>query len=100
MRERQPPSQRWSALIRSAVVFAAALALGLAFPTVGRAAQAGEVGSSGLHLEWTLLAGFLVFFIQVGFAMLETGMVRVKNVTHTMAMNVVVFAAGTLGFWL
>ena len=32
--------------------------------------------------------------------MLETGMVRAKNVTHTMAMNVVVFCAGTLGFWL
>ena len=44
-----------------------------------------------MDLQWTLLAGFLVFFMQVGFAMLETGMVRAKNVTHTMAMNVVVF---------
>ena len=32
--------------------------------------------------------------------MLETGMVRAKNVTHTMAMNVVVFCGGALGFWL
>ena len=53
-----------------------------------------------VDLQWTLLAGFLVFFMQVGFAMLETGMVRAKNVTHTMAMNVVVFCAGALGFWL
>ncbi len=53
-----------------------------------------------MDLQWTLLAGFLVFFMQVGFAMLETGMVRAKNVTHTMAMNVVVFCAGALGFWL
>jgi ammonium transporter, Amt family len=94
------PIQRWTTLKRGAVVFFAALALGLAYPTIGRAATAGEVGSSGVNLEWTLLAGFLVFFMQVGFAMLETGMVRVKNVTHTMAMNIGVFAAGTLGFWL
>ncbi len=94
------PNQRWTTLKHGAVVFVAALTLGLAFPTLGRAATAGEVGSSGINLEWTLLAGFLVFFMQVGFAMLETGMVRVKNVTHTMAMNIVVFAAGTLGFWL
>jgi ammonium transporter, Amt family len=100
MRVGQAPNQRWTLLKRGGVVFLAALALGLAYPTVSRAATAGEAGSSGVNLEWTLLAGFLVFFMQVGFAMLETGMVRVKNVTHTMAMNIVVFAAGTLGFWL
>ena len=38
--------------------------------------------------------------MQAGFALLETGMVRAKNVTHTMAMNVVVFCGGALGFWL
>ncbi|HVS38904.1 MAG TPA: ammonium transporter, partial [Gemmataceae bacterium] len=46
------------------------------------------------------LAACLVFFMQAGFALLETGMVRAKNVTHTMAMNVVVFCGGALGFWL
>ena len=51
-------------------------------------------------IAWTLVAGCLVFFMQPGFALLETGMVRAKNVTHTMAMNVVVFCGGALGFWL
>ena len=79
-------NRRWTALRRGAVVFAAALALGLLLPAAGRAdAPAGAAGVSAgaaapaLSLEWTLLAGFLVFFMQVGFAMLETGMVRART---------------------
>jgi Amt family ammonium transporter len=52
-----------------------------------------------LNLAWVLLAGFLVFFMQAGFALVETGMVRAKNAAHTMAMNVVVYALGIAGFW-
>ena len=55
---------------------------------------------SDAAIAWTLVAGCLIFFMQAGFALLETGMVRAKNVTHTMAMNVVVFCGGALGFWL
>jgi Amt family ammonium transporter len=100
-------TRRWTALRRGATIFAAALALGLLLPSAGRAAvpaaavpPGGAVPSPEIALQWTLLAGFLVFFMQAGFAMLETGMVRAKNVTHTMAMNVVVFVSGSLGFWL
>ena len=97
-------NRRWTAMRRGTLVFAAALALGLLLPGAGRAAVPNAAvppaPASGVSLEWTLLAGFLVFFMQAGFAMLETGMVRAKNVTHTMAMNVVVFISGSLGFWL
>jgi len=101
MREGQA-NRRWSALRRAALVFAAALALGLLLPSAARAAAIPPGGAdlAAVNLQWTLLAGFLVFFMQAGFAMLETGMVRAKNVTHTMAMNVVVFVSGSLGFWL
>jgi Amt family ammonium transporter len=53
-----------------------------------------------LNLVWVLLAGFLVMFMQVGFAMVETGFTRAKNAVNTMAMNIAIYPIGVLGFWL
>ncbi|HMK65999.1 MAG TPA: hypothetical protein VK564_09405, partial [Thermodesulfobacteriota bacterium] len=53
-----------------------------------------------INLVWTLLCGYLVFFMQAGFALVETGFTRAKNAGHTMAMNLMVFAFGVLGYWL
>ena len=53
-----------------------------------------------LNLVWVLMAGFLVMFMQVGFAMVETGFTRSKNAVNTMAMNIVIYPIGVLGFWL
>ena len=39
-----------------------------------------------LNLVWVLMAGFLVMFMQVGFAMVETGFTRSKNAVNTMAL--------------
>jgi Amt family ammonium transporter len=55
---------------------------------------------AALNLAWVLLAGFLVMFMQAGFAMVETGFTRARNATHTMAMNLVIYPVGVLGFWL
>ncbi len=52
-----------------------------------------------MNILWVLLAGFLVFFMQAGFALVETGFTRAKNVAHTMMMNMMVFCIGALGFW-
>jgi Amt family ammonium transporter len=52
-----------------------------------------------LNIVWTLLTGFLVMFMQAGFALLETGLTRAKNVAHTMGMNFLVYALGMLGYW-
>lgn len=54
----------------------------------------------GLNVMWVLIAGFLVFFMQAGFALVETGFTRSKNVAHTMMMNMMVFCIGALGYWL
>ncbi|MBK6563572.1 hypothetical protein [Candidatus Amarobacter glycogenicus] len=54
----------------------------------------------GLNVMWMLIAGFLVFFMQAGFALVETGFTRAKNVAHTMMMNMMVFCIGALGYWL
>ncbi len=56
--------------------------------------------TTGLNVLWVLLAGFLVFFMQAGFALVETGFTRNKNVAHTMMMNMMVFCIGAVGYWL
>ena len=53
----------------------------------------------GMNMLWTLITGFLVMFMQSGFALLETGLTRAKNVSHTMGMNFAIYAIGMLGFW-
>lgn len=49
---------------------------------------------------WTCLAAFLVFFMQAGFAMVESGFTRAKNACNIMMKNAMDFSIGTLAFWL
>src|SRR6185369_16738264 len=60
-----------------------------------------EVGHTKIagNFVWMLLAGFLVMFMQAGFAFCETGFTRAKNASHTMAMNLMVYGIGLLGYW-
>jgi len=53
-----------------------------------------------LNLAWVLLGAFLVMFMQLGFALVETGFTRAKNALNTMAMNLVIYPVGVIGFWL
>ncbi len=53
-----------------------------------------------LNLVWVLLGAFLVMFMQVGFALVETGFTRAKHAVNTMGMNLVIYPVGALGFWL
>ncbi len=53
-----------------------------------------------INFVWTLLAGFLVMFMQAGFAMVETGFSRAKNAAHTMSMNFMVYPIGMFGYWI
>lgn len=62
-------------------------------------AQAGH-NKIAINIMWTLITGFLVMFMQAGFAMVETGFTQKKNVAHTMAMNFMVYGIGMLGFWI
>jgi Amt family ammonium transporter len=48
---------------------------------------------------WTLLTGFLVFFMNAGFGLVEAGLCRQKNATMILSKNFVVFAIATLGFY-
>ena len=53
-----------------------------------------------INFTWTLVTGFLVMFMQAGFALVETGLCRAKNAGHTMAMSFMIYPMGMLGFYL
>ncbi len=61
-----------------------------------------QVGQNkiAINFVWTLITGFLVMFMQAGFAIVETGLCRAKNANHTMMMNFMVYGAGMLAYWL
>jgi len=48
---------------------------------------------------WVLVAAFLVFFMNLGFGMVETGLQQAKNAVNISAKNFVVFSIASLGFW-
>jgi len=48
---------------------------------------------------WVAIAAFLVFFMNAGFCMLETGFCRQKNAVNVLAKNLIVFALATIAFW-
>jgi Amt family ammonium transporter len=53
-----------------------------------------------INFVWTLVAGFLVMFMQAGFALVETGLCRAKNANHTMMMNFMVYGFGLFAYWV
>jgi Amt family ammonium transporter len=61
-----------------------------------------QIGQNKIAINfiWTLLTGFLVMFMQAGFAIVETGLCRAKNANHTMMMNFMVYGVGMLAYWL
>jgi len=63
---------------------------------------ANQVGQNkiAINFVWTLVTGFLVMFMQAGFAIVETGLCRAKNANHTMMMNFMVYGVGMLAYWL
>jgi Amt family ammonium transporter len=103
LRERIERAESRTSELNTAVTTAAAASV-----TPAPAVQAAENGSIlakitsstvATNVAWTLLAGFLVMFMQAGFAMVETGLTRAKNAAHTMAMNFLDYGFGVLAFW-
>src|SRR5436305_14097258 len=60
--------------------------------------QTGHVAVS-VNFTWTLLTGFLVLFMQGGFAFLVTGLTRAKNAAHMMMMNIAAFAVALIAYY-
>ncbi len=62
---------------------------------------AAAVAEKGIVLDnlWTLVTAMLVFFMQAGFAMVETGFTRAKNACNILMKNLMDFCFGTVAFW-
>jgi Amt family ammonium transporter len=69
-------------------------------PTLVEVADAVGHNRVSINMMWTLVTGFLVMFMQAGFALAETGFTRARNVAHTMMMNFMVYAIGMTGYWI
>jgi Amt family ammonium transporter len=68
-------------------------------PTVESNAKAIAQVQTHANYVWTMVAAFLVFFMQAGFAMVETGFTRAKNACNIMMKNLMDFCVGSLCFW-
>ena len=53
-----------------------------------------------VYATWLLLAGIVVMFMHIGFAMIATGFCRAKNALDTMTMNLLLFPLSCLAFWI
>jgi Amt family ammonium transporter len=69
-------------------------------PTLLEVAETAGHAKVSINIMWTLITGFLVMFMQAGFALVETGFTRAKNVAHTMMMNFMIYVIGMTGYWI
>ncbi len=61
-----------------------------------------QVGQNkiAINFTWTLICGFIIMFMQPGFAIVETGLIRAKNANHTMMMNFMVYGLGLFAYYV
>ena len=85
----------------------AAVAAAVTLPTMGIAQDAvAPTGDPAEHTSYILttllflIGGFLVFWMAAGFAMLEAGLVRSKNVTMQLTKNISLFSIAAIMYWL
>jgi len=91
-------STKW---LRWVIVPAAVATLMLAMTSPVFAQEPDPVAelTRGLDTAWLLLTGFLVFWMQAGFALVEAGLTRSKNTTNILFKNLVDFVFASLAFW-
>jgi len=85
---------------RTFLILGALLTLGYFWQKAAFAADATVASNvTAINTIWTLIAAFLVFFMQAGFAMVETGLTRAKNTCNILMKNLLDFCLGSLVFW-
>ena len=70
-----------------------------ATPAVAQELTPAEYNAALLTSLWLIVAGCLVFLMQAGFALVEAGLTRAKNIGNIMAKNLADMAVGALAFW-
>lgn len=68
-------------------------------PTILSNKEAIDLVQTHANYLWTLVAAALVFFMQAGFALVEAGFTRAKNLINIMMKNLMDFSMGSLAFW-
>ena len=81
------------------LVLCSLLALGAGGVFAADAAPTAADVQTNLNVVWTLLGGILVFVMQAGFALVETGFTRAKNAANIMMKNLMDFAFGSIVFY-
>ena len=54
----------------------------------------------GADVAWVYSCGYIIFFMQAGFCLLEAGAVRHKNHVHTVLLQVLCALASVFGWWI
>jgi len=87
---------------RGTLIFILTILTLLILPHLALAGEGPTPESNAIAIDtvWTLVAGFLVFFMQAGFAMVETGFTRAKNAGNIIMKNLMDFCTGSLVYWL
>jgi ammonium transporter, Amt family len=91
-------SPSWQACLPIACL----IVLGWGYAAVAQTPAAGPTTAElkvALDTLWVAIAAFLVFFMNAGFCMLETGFCRQKNAVNVLSKNLIVFALSTVAFW-
>lgn len=66
-------------------------------PAVAQLPRANQ--NRDLYSLWLIAASILVFFMNAGFAMLESGFCQARNSTNVLAKNLIIFCTSTMAFW-
>jgi Amt family ammonium transporter len=83
-------------MILSLVLFGVAAGLAIAQETTDEAIA---LFSQAFDMIWLIMAAALVFFMQAGFAMVESGLTRAKNSGNILMKNLMDFSAGAVAYW-
>ena len=82
------------------VMLLTAPAVGAAEPDAGAVETLREELQTNINMVWTCIAAFLVFFMQAGFAMVESGFTRAKNAVNILMKNLMDFSIGSVAFFV
>jgi len=92
---------RFSVVLLALLILAVPISAGAAEEATASPLEiAKEELQTNINIVWTCIAAFLVFFMQAGFAMVETGFTRAKNAVNILMKNLMDFSIGSLVFFL